>query len=384
MTPPGRHIVVLGTQPEMLLGLRGPMIRDFLRRGYRVTAIGAEEMESVRAAFESWGADYTVVPIRRAGLNPIRDLRSLVGLFQALRRLRPDLLLAYTVKPIVYGIPIARLAGVPRRFAMITGRGFAFLEGREFKRRMARRLATVLYRLGLASADGVMFHNEDDCALFLREGMISTSTRMTRIWGSGVDLDQHRPAPLPALPEADEGAMTFLMIGRLLRDKGVREYVDAARIVQGRFPQARFRLAGPTDPSPNGVSDGEVAEWRREGVIEYLGPLSDVRAEIAACHVLVLPSYAEGLPRSVLEAMAAGRAVITTDAPGCADTVEDGISGLLVPARDVTGLADAMVRCIQSPGFVEGAGARALDRARAIFDVRKVNAAIAAFLGLEG
>lgn len=380
MTHAHGHIVVLGAQPEWLSGLRGPMIRDFLARGYRVTAIGAEEMREVRETLESWGAQYVVVPLHRAGLNPLRDLGSVIALYRTFRRLLPDLVLAYTVKPIVYGLPAARLAGVRRRFAMITGRGFAFLEGREPTRRVARRLATILYRHGLASAHGVMFHNEDDRALFLREGMVQSDAATTRIWGSGIDLGRHEPA---ALPPAEVGALRFLMVGRLIRDKGVREYVEAARLTRQTYPAAVFRLAGPADPSPNGVGAGEIAGWQRDGVIDYLGPLADVRDEIAACHVLVLPSYAEGLPRSVLEAMAAGRAVITTSAPGCADTVEEGKSGLLVPVRDSAALAQAMAYCIEHPEFVRTAGDLALVRARAIFDVRKVNLAIGEFLGLR-
>lgn len=374
------HIVVLGAQPEWLSGLRGPMIRDFLRRGYRVTAIGAEEIRSVRDTLEGWGAGYVVVPLSRAGLNPLRDLRSIIALYRAFRRLAPDLVLAYTVKPIVYGLPAARLAGVSQRFAMITGRGYAFLEGREISRRLARRLATVLYRHGLAAAHGVMFHNEDDRALFLCEGMTDASTSTIRIWGSGIDLSRHAPAPfIPPKP----GAMRFLMIGRLIRDKGIREFLDAARLVKQSHPYAVFRLAGPADPSPNGVSADEIARWQSEGIIDYLGPLDDVRDEIANCHVLVLPSYAEGLPRSVLEAMAAGRAVITTTAPGCSDTVEDGKSGLLVPVRDTPALATAMTHCIENPDFVRAAGELALGRAQAIFDVHEVNLAIAQFLGLR-
>ena len=380
MTHDSGHIVVLGTKPDWLSGPRGPMIRDFLLRGYRVTAIGAEEMQEVRATLEGWGARYLVVPLRRAGLNPLRDLTSVIALYRAFRRLRPDLVLAYTVKPIVYGLPAARLAGVSKRYAMITGRGFAFLEGREAARRVARRLATALYRHGLASVHGVMFHNEDDRALFLREGMVAADATTTRIWGSGIDLEHHEPAPLPPV---EANSLRFLMIGRLIRDKGVREYVEAARLARQVYPEAVFRLAGPTDPSPNGVEMGEIEGWQRDGVIDYLGPLADVRDEIASCHVLVLPSYAEGLPRTVLEAMAAGRAVITTDAPGCSDTVEDGKSGLLVPVRDPAALARAMIHCIENPEFVRTAGDLALARARAIFDVRKVNLAICRFLRLR-
>lgn len=375
------HIVVLGTQPEWLSGLRGPLIRDFLARGYRVTAIGAEEMASVRAKLESWGAEYAVVPLRRAGLNPLSDLRALLALYRTLRRLKPDLLFAYTVKPIVYGLPAAWAARVPRRYAMIAGRGYAFHAGPERSRRLARLAGTVLVRFAFRFADGVLFHNNEDLAYFRDNRILGHATRARRIWGSGVDLDHHRPVEMPPLRPGQP--VRFLMIGRLIRDKGVREYAAAARTVKRESPATQFILAGPTDPSPNGISASELDAIRSDGAVDYVGPLDDVRAAIAQCHVVVLPSYYEGLPRSVLEGMAAGRAIITTYGPGCADTVEPGVSGLLVPPRDAEALAEAMRRCIADPAFVAAAGRRSLELARDKFDVERVNADIADFLGIE-
>lgn len=375
-----RHIVILGAQPEWLSGLRGPLIRNFLARGYLVTAIGAEEMASVRAKLESWGAEYVVVPLRRAGLNPLSDLHAMLALYGALRRLKPDLLFAYTVKPIVYGLPAAWAARVPRRYAMIAGRGFAFHEGPELSRRMARIAGTVLLRLALKFAGGVLFHNNEDVTYFRQNRILGHETRVRRIWGSGVDLDHHRPADMPSFGLGH--SVRFLMIGRLIRDKGVREYVAAARAVKSEYPEAQFVLVGPTDPSPNGINANELNAIRSDGAVRYVGPLDDVREAIAQCHVVVLPSYYEGLPRSVLEGMAAGRAIITTYAPGCADTVEPGVSGLLVPPRDAEALAAAMRQCIANPAFVVAAGRRSLALARKKFDVEQVNADIADFLGI--
>lgn len=374
------HIVVLGSQPEWLSGLRGPMLRDFVARGYRVTAIGSEDMADVRAVLESWGVAYEVVPLRRAGLNPLRDLASCWALWRTLRRLRADLILAYTLKPVVYGMPVAWLAGVRRRFAMITGRGYAFLEGPELSRRVSRTVATALYRFSLRFADGVLFHNEDDHAFFRRQRMVGPRAATRRIWGSGIDLNRHTPAPLP--PVGGERPVRFLMIGRLIRDKGVNEFADAAAILRGQGRDAQFRLVGPLDPSPNAVPSEAIAHWAEAGTIDYAGPADDVRPEIAAAHVVVLPSYSEGLPRSVLEGMAAGRPVITTLAPGCRDTVEDGVSGLLVPVRDAAALAGAMSRFIADPDLIGRLGAAALARARDRFDVSSVNADIADFLAL--
>ncbi|MGN6279399.1 MAG: glycosyltransferase family 4 protein [Sphingomonas sp.] len=369
-------IVVLGAQPEWLSGMRGPMIREFLARGHDVTAIGAEEIEHVRTVLEGWGARYVVVPIRRAGLNPVADLGAIFSLYRALRRLKPDLVFAYTVKPIVYGLPVAWAAGVRRRFAMITGRGYAFQPGKELSRHIARILTVSLYKLSLKFADGILFHNNDDRDLFVSRRMIGRKTGTRRIWGSGIDLDHYQPQPVK------RGPAVFLMIGRLIIDKGVREYVAAAEMLKRKYPEVRFRLVGPSDPSPNGITASEIQRWRDGGFVDYVGPLIDVRGEIADSHVVVLPSYAEGLPRSVLEGMATGRAIITTDAPGCADTVEEGVSGYRVPVRNVAALAEAMEKAILDPHFVASAGQAGLALARDRFDVRKVNAEIAEFLAI--
>lgn len=369
-------IVVLGAQPEWLSGMRGPMIREFLARGHDVTAIGAEEIEHVRTVLEGWGARYVVVPIRRAGLNPIADLGAIFSLYRALRRLKPDLVFAYTVKPIVYGLPVAWAAGVRRRFAMITGRGYAFQPGKELSRHIARILTVSLYKLSLKFADGILFHNNDDRDLFVSRRMIGRKTGTRRIWGSGIDLDHYQPQPVK------RGPAVFLMIGRLIIDKGVREYVAAAEMLKRKYPEVRFRLVGPSDPSPNGITASEIQRWRDGGFVDYVGPLIDVRGEIAESHVVVLPSYAEGLPRSVLEGMATGRAIITTDAPGCSDTVEEGVSGYRVPVRNVAALAEAMEKAILDPHFVASAGQAGLALARDRFDVRKVNAEIAGFLAI--
>lgn len=368
--------MVVGAQPEYLTNLRGPLIRELVAAGHRVTAVGAAEHASVREKLESWGAHYRVVPIQRAGLNPIADLRAIAGLYALFRRERPDVVFAYTVKPVVYGLPMAWLAGVRRRFAMIAGRGYAFMEGAEFKRRLARTLASAAYRIGLSATQAVAFQNEDDLALFRERKILPKSLKTIRIFGSGVDLDHYTASPPP------EGPPTFLMIARLLRDKGVPEYAAAARIVRRTRADARFLLVGPYDHSPNGLKPAEVEGWVADGLIDYAGEADDVRPWLARAHVYVLPSkYGEGVPRSVLEALSTGRAVITTDAPGCRDTVVDG-SGYLVRPGDVDDLAAAMLRATEDPAGTAAMGKAGLELARRRFDVRAVNADLRTMMGL--
>jgi len=370
-------IVVLGGQPEYLSGLRGPMIRDFIRRGYEVVAIGAEEHADVRAVLEGWGARYLVVPMRRTGLNPFSDLALLIGLYRTLRRLNPDIFFGYTLKPVAYGLLAARLAGIKQRYGLIAGRGYPFLPGPGFKRKVSRVVATALYRVSLRSASGVIFQNEDDRDFF-RRSLMSINTPHVRVFGSGVELDRHRAAPLPP------GPLVFLLVGRLVAHKGVFDFIEAARILKPAYPLVSFRVLGPTDPSPNGLSNAAVEQLQREAVVEYLGSTDDVRPIIAESHVFVLPSHGgEGVPRSILEAMAAGRPIITTSTPGCSDTVVAGANGYLVPPHNPLALAEAMRSLIENPDRVEQMGVASLDLARRQFDVVNVNKGIAEFIGLS-
>ncbi|MDW8468614.1 MAG: glycosyltransferase family 4 protein [Burkholderiales bacterium] len=210
-----------------------------------------------------------------------------------------------------------------------------------------RAIAAALYRIALVGARTVFFQNADNRREFERLGIVGSRHRVVTVAGSGVDLERYAPAPFPPEP-------SFLMLARLLVEKGVREYVAACREVRRHRPQARCRLAGWIDDNPTAIRREELAQWQREGDVEYLGYLDDVRPAIAASAVYVLPSYHEGMPRSVLEAMAMGRPIITTDAPGCRETVEDGVNGYRVPVRDSTALAQAMMRYAEAPELIAG------------------------------
>jgi glycosyltransferase involved in cell wall biosynthesis len=367
-------IVVLGAQPEWLSGLRGPLIRAFLARGHEVVAVGSVDMPDVRSAIESWGARYEVVKLARAGLNPFADVLTLARLVQFLRREKPDLLFAYTVKPIVYGMLASSILKIPRRFGMITGRGYAFIPGSETSRKLSRPIVSALYRIASRVSSGFIFHNHDDEAFFRSNGLVPPSLNTICVGGSGIDLERFTPGPLP------QGAPVFLMIGRLIADKGVREFVEAGIEVRRQRPMATFNLVGPLDPSPNAIQPEEVEAWRAAG-IGYLGAVGDVRPNILASSVLILPSYAEGLPRSVLEAMACGRPIITTDAPGCRETVDSGVSGFLVPVRDAHAIAKAAIALIDDPDLLRRMGEASLALAQERFDVNKVNASICEFVG---
>ena len=369
-----RTILVLGVMPESLVNFRGPLLRAMVARGHRVIACASGESPAVAGMLAGWGVTYRSVALRRTGINPCHDLASLRALLALMREIRPDVLFAYTSKPVIFGGLAARLAGVPRIFAMIEGTGYAFASS-ELRARIARQAATTLYRLSLRRAASVYFLNPDNRALFERLRLLRAPDQAVLLDGIGVDLDEFRPAPLPDRP-------VFLLIARFLKDKGLIEYAGAARLLKRRYPQASFRLVGWRDEHPMAVPAADLRAWIEEGTIECLGRLEDVRPAIAASSVYVLPSYHEGMPRTVLEAMAMGCAVVTTDAPGCRETVISGVNGLLVPVGDAHALAAALETLICSPARVEAMGAASRRLAVERFDVHRINARILATMGL--
>ena len=369
------RVILLGSYPFALINFRGKLIEDLVDRGHEVIGCAPGENEEVQRSLETLGARYEPVRMQRTGMNPIADLVSMVSLWRTFRRLKADAIFAYTIKPVVYGSFAARLAGIPRIHSMITGLGYAFM-GDTRKQRLVGVLAKFLYRNSLRLNHGVFFQNEDDAKLFVDQQLLAPD-KVTITGGSGVDLEHFALEPLP-------DKVRFLMCGRILVEKGVREYFDAAREVKARFPEAEFVYVGPFDEgNPAAIQESDLAEMNANGQVEVHGFAEDVRPFFRECSVFVLPSYREGTPRTVLEAAAMGRAVITTNGPGgCKQTVRDGESGYLVPIKNSAALAEAMVKILQSPERIEKMGktGRALMAER--FDIRKVNATIIETMGL--
>lgn len=278
--------------------------------------------------------DVQRIPIRidRSGANPWADFKLVAEYRRLLKRLRPAAYLGYTIKPNVYGSFAAASLGIPA-LPNVSGLGTAFIRGGPLQ-----HIVVQLYRIGFARAPVVFFQNEEDQELFIGRRIVRRP--QTKVLpGSGVDLERFAPAPLV------DGPPTFLLVGRLLRDKGVTEFVEAARLVRASLPETRFQLLGPIDEgNRTAISRNELESWLAEGLVEYLGTTDDVRPFIAASTAVVLPSYREGLPRSLLEAAAMGRPLIATDAPGCRDVVDDGVNGYLCAVADGASLANAMGR----------------------------------------
>jgi glycosyltransferase involved in cell wall biosynthesis len=373
-------ILLIAGLADSLINFRGPLIAAFQAKGLDVH-VAAPDLpidSPVRHQLQAMGLAVHQVYMLRTGTNPLADLRTVWALWRLMRRIAPGIVLGYTVKPIIYGTLAAWLAGVPKRFALITGLGYAFQGSGKSSRLLG--LVQGLYSLALARAQRVFFQNPDDLTLFKARGILQPHTPVCVVNGSGVDVASFAVRQLPDC--AVQGAVRFLFIGRLLGDKGVREYAEAARLLQHTHPQARCTLVGWIDSNPDAISYEELEGWVADGRIEFLGRLADVRPAIAACSVYVLPSYREGTPRTVLEAMAMGRAIVTTDAPGCRETVVNGENGFLVPKQDVEALVQAMRRFIDTPLLQQTMGARSRQIAEDKYDVHKVNAVMLAGMGL--
>jgi len=365
------RITVIGGFAPSLIPFRGPLLSTLVARGHEVTAMAADGTPAITADLARIGVDFQPLALQRAGTNPLVDLRTIATLTMQLRRQRPDAVFAYTIKPILYGLTAARAAGVERRFAMITGLGYAYLGQTTRSRRWLRRGVSLAYRGVLSGVDRLFVQNADDLRDLRTVGAVPASVPTTVVRGSGVDPDHYTVAAWP------EGPPVFLFIGRLLREKGFVDFVEMARRVKLTRPDARFVAVGWVDPNPASVQHGEVDRWVAEGLIEYAGEVKDVRPFLATSHVLVLPSYREGTPRSVLEAMSTARPVIVTDVPGCRETIEDGVHGLFAPARDPDALAAAALRMLADPDGLRAMGQRARARIEQLYDSRRIAAGMA-------
>ncbi|EPE8508773.1 glycosyltransferase family 4 protein [Vibrio alginolyticus] len=366
-------IVILGALPSSLYNFRGELIKS-LSNNFQVVAMASGANDKEVEVVEELNCRYVDYPVSRNGLNPVKDARTLIFLSFLFRSESSDLVLAYTIKPIIWGGLASRFARVPSFYAMITGLGYAFQKGGAAKN-LLNTLVKFLYRSALKKSKGVIFQNRDNMQVFIDEGIVSKE-KCFLVNGSGVDLSHYSLSPLPSTPH-------FLLIARLLGDKGIREYAQAAKLVKQKHPEAVFELVGPEDPSPDGIKLDEVHQWTESGVIKYSGATTDVRPFIENCAIYVLPSYHEGMPRTVLEAMAMGRPILTTDVPGCRETVIDGENGWLVEKANAEQLAEKMIWFIENQDKWQEMGKSSHDMAYEKFDVHKVNAEILKIMGLS-
>jgi len=319
-----------------LLNFRGALITGLQGAGYRILAFAPADENAER--LRSRGVEVRDMPIARSGMNPAADASLLLRYRRELRKLRPAAYCGFTIKPNVYGALASRFARVPA-INNVTGLGTTFLS-----RGIMWRFTALLYRWAFRRSHRVFFHNDEDLQIFLSQKIVRPGQGRV-IPGSGVDLERFSPDESTQI-----GSPTFLFIGRALRDKGIREFIGAARQVRARLPEVRFQILGNVDSgNPTSVGTAEFQSWIDEGLIEHLGEHSDVRPFIRSATAVVLPSYREGMSRALLEAAAMGRPLVGSDVAGCRELIVDGVTGALCRARDAGSLAGAIERIARMP-----------------------------------
>lgn len=357
--------LLLSPKNRTVYNFRGELVKEIIRRGYDVLVTGPDRSDVDK--IEALGARFVEIPMDKTGTSVAGDLRYCRALLRLMRAEKPDVTLGYTIKPVVYGAIAAKLAHVKNINSMVTGGGYTFI-ATSLKARVLGVIVRMLYRVGLGMADHVIFQNRDDLNEFCARGLVRRD-KCRIVNGSGVDTARFAPAPLP------DGPLTFFMLSRLLKSKGVGEYLEAARLVKARRPELRFLLLGKVETAMQDALDGAYVEsFVRDGTVERFEETDEVRPYYAQCSVYVLPSYREGTPRTVLEAMAMGRPILTTDTQGCRETVKDGENGFLVPVRNVEALAERMLWFAEHPERLPEMGEASRRCALEKFDVNKVNA----------
>lgn len=362
-------IVILSNQTRSMAIFWRVLIGLLIEQKIEVLCIAPAGDKKSDASLQAMGARVIHYPLDRKGINPLRDLESYLSLKRIFQSEKPDLLFATTIKPVIYGCMAAHMAGVPGIYATITGLGYAF-EKDNFVKKIIGKISAVLYRQSLRYANGIFFQNKDDYQVFIDNKILKASSPVFFARGTGVDTSFFSPASFPPLPP--EGGLIFLLVARLLEAKGLAEYARAASILKKSWPDAHFQLLGPMEHGRGAVPSEQLDSWQKDGCIEYLGENHDVRPTIASSHVAVLPSWREGTPTSIMEAMSMGRPCVVTDVPGCREVVQDGVNGWLCAKGDPESLAECMEKFLRNPDYVMTMGKKSREIAVGKFDATVV------------
>lgn len=360
---------IISSQAFSLYNFRGALIKELVEKGVKVFAIAPDYNDSIRSKIVSIGAVPVDCSMERTGTHLFKDINDLCKLASILRNLQLDYTLNYFIKPVIYGSIAARCVGIRKVFSMVEGLGYVFTPMNQkdtFKKKCLRQIVSNMYKLAFLLNNRVFFLNKDDVSEFLSRRIINRK-KIIQISGIGVDLNYFKAT------EKKTEIIVYILIARIIKEKGINEYIEAARIVKNKYKNVRFLLVGATENKYSAISTAKIMQWVEDGIVEWPGQVSDVREWIKQSNVFVLPSYREGLPRSTQEAMAMGLPIITTDVPGCRETVIDGLNGFLVPAQNVLGLCNAMCRFIKEPGLINEMGKQSRLLCESRFDVYKIN-----------
>lgn len=375
-----KTIVMIGTTAACFYGFRSELIKSLKSKNITVYAFTTDDDALELEKISKLGAIPIFYQLNRGGLNPLADILATYKLAQQIKQLKPDLVFSYFAKPVIFGTLAAKIAKVPKIIGMLEGLGYTFTDqpnGLSPKTKLIKAIQVFLYKLALPKLDQLILLNNDDKTDLLINNNITI--RETYILGGiGLDLNEYKYSPVIKNPP-----IQFLFIGRLLKEKGIHEFIAAAQIVKEKFPQTTFTVLGGIDEANLGaLTQGELTQYIDQNVIDYPGHVENIAERIKQSHVFVLPSYREGIPRSTQEAMAIGRPIITTDVPGCRDTVIDGVNGFLVPKWNPQALAEKMIYFIEHPEQVRMMGDQSYKIALEKFDAEKVNQRLLEILGI--
>ncbi len=352
-------IVLIASVPESIISFRGNLIKRFLESLDEVHIIAPfkDSDKNVVHTLQSWGVKIHKIELEKSVHSIVKDATYFFHLFKLIKKITPDIVLSYTIKPVIYGSIISGFLRINRTYSLITGLGSNFIG----KKTISTYLLIWLYKIAISFNKKVFFQNKDDENYFYENKIIKSLKKSVIVNGSGVDLDFYKFSKIP-------NKHSILLIARLLKNKGIHEYVESAKIIKEYYPNIKFKIAGGFEKNIDSIDKDEFNDWIKSGYIDYLGSLDDVRPAISDCTIFVLPSYREGTPRSVLEAMSIGRAIITTDAPGCRETVIDGENGFLIPPKNVKLLSDAIKKLIDDLSLCESFGLRSREYVVSKFD----------------
>ena len=373
-------ITLIGTTASSFYGFRADLIRTLLRKGYQVYAFTSEYTAEDLKKIEKLGATPITYTLNRGGLNPLADMVATYRLSKKIKEINPDLVFSYFSKPVIFGTLAAKLAKAPRVIGMLEGLGYTFTEqpeGLSKKTKLIKKIQVFLYKIALPQLDQLIFLNPDDPKDLIERYAINVKN-IEVLGGIGLNLEHYKYST-NFIPD-----ISFIFIARLLAEKGIHDYIKAAKIVKEKYPSVKFTVLGAIDKEALGsLKEEELESLVKTNIIEYPGHVSNVSEWIEKSSVFVLPSYyREGVPRSTQEAMAIGRAVITTDVPGCRETVIDGVNGFLVPKWNPEALAEKMIYFIENPAQTQVMGAESYKIAVEKFDADKVNQRLVNMLGL--
>lgn len=383
-----KKILIIATSSDSLMIFRKALIVDFQKKYFdvHVAAPNINSNTVIREQLDNLGVAYHQIKLDRTGLNIYSDFLSIISLTKLIFQIKPDYVLSYTIKPVIYGAIVSKFLGVKNIYSLITGLGYIFisLDDSKYKTTKLQKIVFVLYKISLFFSKKVIFQNPDDANLFEDMKLVNPE-KINIVNGSGVDLSFYDYDISILEDYTSEQSLKFLMLGRIIGDKGIREYIGAARELKKKYgKKVVFQLGGGLDTNPTAILKEELDEWINTGIIEYLGELKDVRPAIANSHVFILPSYREGTSRSILEAMSVGRPIVTTNVPGCKQLVIENINGYLSEPKSIGSLVEAIEKILQlSPIELSKMGCNSRKIVEEKYDVSKVNKHMLDIMGIK-